>query len=62
MPKMGNTKFAISMTRSDTWATTSYQIKSGEKESFCIDKCPHKDEPCKGDCPEMKEYRKTYRR
>ena len=62
MPKMGNTKCAISMTRSDTWTTTCLKVETGETEDFCINHCPHPAKPCKGDCPEMKEFRKTHRK
>ena len=62
MPRMSNTRRAISMTRSDTWTTTIPSIKSDEEADFCLNRCPHKEKPCNGDCPEIKEFRKTHRR
>lgn len=62
MPRMSNTRRAISMTRSDTWTTTEPDIKSGVIADFCVNHCPHPNNPCKGDCPEMREFRKTHRR
>lgn len=28
--------------------------------NFCIEKCPHTNKPCEGDCYELREYRKTH--
>ena len=61
MLKMGNARYAISNTRSETWTTPICHIKGGEEEMFCIENCPHPNSPCKGDCPEMKEWRKAHR-
>ena len=58
MPRMSNTKRAISMTRSDTWTTSFAKLKVDDEKIFCIEFCPHKETPCNGDCPEMKEFRK----
>lgn len=62
MPRMSNRGRAISMTRSDTWVTSFADSKGNEYEAFCHTHCPHKDEECEGDCPEMKEYRKIHKR
>lgn len=62
MPRMSNTRRAISMTRSDTWTTIAPCIKSGIIADFCLNRCQHKEKPCKGDCPEMKEFRKNHKR
>lgn len=62
MPKMSNIRRAISMTKSDAWTTSSYQIKEDDYKQFCHERCPHADKPCNGDCKEMKEYRKTHKR
>lgn len=50
------------MTRFDTWTTTEPDIKSGIIADFCINRCPHADTPCNGDCPEMKEFRKNHKK
>ena len=62
MPKMGDKRRAISMTRSDTWTTVEPCIISEESADFCLNRCPHKDKPCKGDCPEMKDFRKKHKK
>lgn len=62
MPKMSNAGRAISMIRSDTWNTIVRDIKSEGDADFCIHHCPHKETPCNGDCPEMKELRKKNKR
>ena len=62
MIRMSNKGRVISMTRSETWATIIPNIKSEEKADFCINHCPHKENPCNGDCPEMKEFRKNHRK
>lgn len=62
MPRMSNKGRVISMTRSATWTTTEPDIKSGIIADFCINRCPHADTPCKGDCPEMKEFRKNHKK
>ena len=50
------------MTRCDTWTTFQPTIESEEIADFCLNRCPHEEEPCKGDCPEMKEFRKKHKR
>ena len=62
MPRMSAQRRAISMTRSDTWTTIIPDIKSEAKADFCLNRCPHPNNPCKGDCHEMREFRKTHRR
>lgn len=62
MPRMSITSRAISMTRSDTWTTGEHRIKSEILADFCLNQCPHKDTPCKGDCPEMKAFRKKHKK
>lgn len=58
MPKMSNIQRAISMTRSDSWTSDSYKTDGGnEIAKFCLWHCPHKEESCKGDCEEMKQFR-----
>lgn len=56
MPKMGVKKVVISMTRSDEWTTPVPQTRDDKIKAFCYDHCPHPDEPCKGNCPELREY------
>ena len=62
MPRMSNTRRAISMTRFDTWTTIEPNIKSETIADFCLNHCPHKETPCNGDCLEMKEFRKNRRK
>lgn len=62
MPRMSNTRRAISMTRSDTWTTIEPDIKSEAIADFCLNRCPHQEKPCKGDCFEMKEFRKNHKK
>ena len=62
MPKMSNVSRVISMTKSDAWTTNFGRCGKDEYKQFCYEKCPHPDIPCKGDCPEMKEYRKGLRK
>ena len=63
MPKLGNTQKAILITKSDYWTTTIElrRVKKGGEEEFCLKKCPHKNEVCKGNCIELKEYLKSIR-
>ena len=61
MPRMSNTRRAIAMTRSGTWNTVEPCIKSEDRADFCLNRCPHADKPCKGDCPEMKDFRKNHK-
>ena len=60
--RMGIKAKAISMTRSDSWTTSFPTVKPDKYKQFCTDNCPHKDTPCNGDCPEMKEFRKLNKR
>ena len=62
MPRMSAKSIAISMTKSDSWTTSFGSIGKDEYKQFCFENCPHPDNPCKGDCQEMKEYRKTHKR
>ncbi len=63
MPKIGCKSRAISMTRSDTWTSTEYKPNTSDLfADFCVNKCPHKEIPCKGDCDEMKAFRKANRK
>lgn len=50
------------MTRSDYWTTTSRKSDVDENAKFCTDNCPHSNETCRGDCPEMKEWRKMHKK
>lgn len=59
MPKMSSVGRAISMTRSNTWNSTTYKTNSESFADFCLNRRPHPNNPCKGDCPEMKEFRKN---
>lgn len=59
MPKMGVKRKVISMTKSDAWTTPYPQERTDIIKSFCYERCPHPDKPCKGDCPEMKEFRRN---
>ena len=61
MPKMSAKGRVISMTKSDTWTTNFGKAGKDEYKQFCFEKCPHPESPCNGDCPEMKEYRKTHK-
>lgn len=62
MPRMSNIARAISMTRSDSWTTPLEVLKKDDYKQFCYERCPHPDNPCNGDCPEMKAFRKNNRR
>ena len=63
MVRAGVKSRAISMTRCDTWTSTEYKpCNSDVIADFCVNKCPHKETPCKGDCDEMKAFRKANRR
>lgn len=61
MPKMSNRERAISMTRNDSWTTIEPKFKSEIVADFCLNHCPHSDDNCKGDCDEMKEFRKKHK-
>ena len=61
MHKMSNIGTIISMTRSEEWATSVKRpIESAPLEDFCVNRCPHQDEDCTGDCSEMKAFRMKY--
>lgn len=62
MPHMSNLGRAISMTRSDSWTSTLITESSDVLVNYCINKCPHPDSPCKGECSEFLEFRKSCRR
>lgn len=62
MPRMSNVSRAISMTRSDSWTTSSYKVDKDDYKQFCTNHCPHPKNPCNGDCPEMKEFRKNHKK
>ena len=51
------------MTGNNAWA---FPFPKGNQQdpykNFCLDRCPHPDNPCKGDCPEMKKFRKNRRK
>lgn len=62
MPRIGCKSVAILMTRSDTWTSTEYKSENTDLfADFCINRCPQKETPCKGDCDEMKAFRKANR-
>ena len=62
MPRMTNFQRAVSMTRSDTWTSPFGKTKKDAYKDFCLKNCPHPNKPCKGDCPEMKAFRKTLKK
>ena len=37
-------------------------VKGITEESFCTEHCPHWKEKCKGDCEELKAFRKIKKR
>lgn len=37
----------------------SFYFRPSEVADFCINKCPHKDKPCKGTCREFKNFKKN---
>jgi hypothetical protein len=60
---MTNFQKAVAMTRSDTWNTTTLgKTKKDAYKEFCLEHCPHPSKPCKGDCPEMKAFRKSVKK
>ena len=62
MVKAGMRSIAISMTRSDTWTSVDYKHENCDKiADFCVNRCPHRETPCEGDCDEMKAFRKANR-
>lgn len=61
MPKMSNVGRLIGKTSTSSWITTFGTAKADEYKQFCWAHCPHEDTPCKGICPEMKEWIKKYK-
>ena len=61
MPKIGRTRHAILMTRSETWTSLAVRIECDENADFCINRCPHADGKCNGECKEFIAYRRERR-
>lgn len=65
MPKMSIRKKAILITKSDDW-TAPYPREPKTREDkikqFCHARCPHPEQPCNGDCPEIRAYTKQMRK
>lgn len=57
MPRISSKRRAILMTRSDTWTTSTPNIKSDENADFCLNRCPNKETPCDGYCIEYKQFK-----
>lgn len=64
MPKMSNVQRVISMTNSNSWRSLELRgrLTRDILADFCLNCCPHQDVSCKGDCAEMKEFRRKNRR
>ena len=63
MPKIRAKNWAISLTKSDTWTTATPTLngRCDVVADFCINRCPHKEKPCKGECVEYKEFKRSLR-
>ena len=62
MPKMSNVARVLSMISSDGWTTSFARTKEDAYKQFCIDNCPHKENPCNGTCKEIREWMKNNKR
>lgn len=59
MHKMTLKKRVLSMARSDDWTVIWKSNGKDQQKNFCVNCCPHPDDPCEGDCNEYKEFERA---